>query len=191
MSDSPLTNAIIIIFLLFCATITVGWVGTMQNPAIGEDLMKIFEKEVADQIKGKDTAEIFVHLFFNNLEACILLFLGGASFGILTIFIISLNGVLIGAIMEIVRKDHSVAFVAAAILPHGIFEIPAFILSGALGIMLAQSLIAEWYFGTDTNTDAQKFARLFILYALPLIAIAAFIEAFITPIVIHLVAYRI
>jgi len=191
MSDSPLTNAIIIIFLLFCATITVGWVGTMQNPAIGEDLMKIFEKEVADQITGKDSAEIFVHLFFNNLEVCLLLFLGGASFGILTIFIMSLNGILIGAIMEIVRKDHSVAFVAAAILPHGIFEIPAFILSGALGIMLAQSLIAEWYFGTDTNTDAQKFARLFILYALPLIAIAAFIEAFITPIVIHLVAYRI
>jgi len=188
MSDSPLTNAIIIIFLLFCATITVGWVGTMQNPAIGEDLMKIFEKEVADQITGKDSPEIFVKLFLNNLEACILLFLGGASFGILTIFIISLNGVLIGAIMEIVRKDHSVAFVAAAILPHGIFEIPAFILSGALGIMLAQSLIAEWYFGTDTNEDAQKFAWLFILYALPLIAIAAFVEAFITPIVIHLVA---
>jgi stage II sporulation protein M len=111
--------------------------------------MKTFEKEVADQIKGKDSPEIFVKLFFNNLEACLLLFLGGASFGILTIFIMSLNGILIGAIMEIVSKDHPLIFVAAAILPHGIFEIPAFILSGALGIMLAQSLISEWYYGTD------------------------------------------
>jgi Uncharacterized membrane protein len=188
MSNSPFTKAVIIIFLLFCATITVGWVVTMQNPSFGEDLMKTFEKEVADQIKGKDSPEIFVKLFFNNLEACLLLFLGGASFGILTIFIMSLNGILIGAIMEIVSKDHPLIFVAAAILPHGIFEIPAFILSGALGIMLAQSLISEWYFGTDTDEDARKFARLFIIYALPLVAIAAFVEAFITPIIIQLVA---
>ena len=89
--------------------------------------------------------------------------------------------------MEIVHKDHSVAFVAAAILPHGIFEIPAFIISGAIGILLAQSLINEWYNGTDTAEDAKKFARIFILYVLPLVAIAAFIEAFITPIIIHLV----
>jgi stage II sporulation protein M len=188
MSNSPLTDAIIVILLLFCATITVGWVGTMQNPAIGENLMKLFEKEVAGQIMGKDSADIFARLFFNNLEACILLFLGGASFGILTIFIMSLNGILIGSIMEIVHKEHSFAFVAAAILPHGIFEIPAFIISGALGILLAQSLINEWYDGSDTGEDAKKFARTFLLYVLPLVAIAAFVEAFITPIVIQLVA---
>jgi stage II sporulation protein M len=159
----------------------------MQNPVIGENLMKLFEKEVAGEIMGKDSTEIFVKLFFNNLEACILLFLGGASFGIITIFIITLNGILIGAIMEIVHADHSVAFVAAAILPHGIFEIPAFIISGAIGILLAQSLINEWYNGTDTADDARKLARTFIMYVLPLVAIAAFVEAFITPIIIHLV----
>jgi stage II sporulation protein M len=188
MSNTALINAIIVTFLLFFATVTVGWVGTMQNPEIGENLMKLFEKEVADQIIGKESSDIFVKLFFNNLEACILLFLGGASFGILTIFIMSLNGILIGAIMEIVHKDHSFAFVAAAILPHGVFEIPAFILSGALGILLAQSLIAEWYNGADTAEDAKKFCRTFILFVIPLLAIAAFIEAFITPIIIHLVA---
>jgi stage II sporulation protein M len=188
MSESPLTNAIIIAILLFFATITIGWVGTMQNPQIGEDLMKLFEKEIAGQIMGKDTPEIFVRLFFNNLEACVLLFLGGASFGILTIFILSLNGILIGSIMEIVHKDHSVVFVAAAILPHGIFEIPAFILAGSFGILLAQSLIAEWYNGGDAAEDARRFARLFIVYVVPLVAIAAFVEAFITPIIIHLVA---
>lgn len=188
MSDSPLRNAIIVTFLLFFATITVGWVGTMQNPDIGENLMKLFEKEVAGQIRGNEAPEIFIKLFLNNLEACILLFLGGASFGILTIFIMSMNGIVIGAIMEIVHKNHSAVFVAAAILPHGIFEIPAFILSGALGILLAQSLIGEWYTGADAAEDAQKLARTFLQYAFPLLAIAAFIEAFITPVIIQLVA---
>jgi stage II sporulation protein M len=94
----------------------------------------------------------------------------------------------IGAIMEIISKDHSAAFVAAALLPHGIFEIPAFIISGALGILLAQSLIAEWYGSGDTAEAAQVFARLFLVVVLPLIFVAAGVEAFITPVIIHLVA---
>jgi stage II sporulation protein M len=188
MSNSPLTNAIIVTLLLFFTTIMIGWVGSAQNPSIGESLLKMFEKEVAGQMDGTNPYDMCVKLFANNLQACILLFLGGASFGILTIFIMSLNGIVIGAIMQLVSKDHTALFVAAAIVPHGIFEIPAFILSGALGILLAQSLIAEWYGGGDTGADARGFGRLFVMYVLPLVAIAACVEAFITPVVIHLVA---
>jgi stage II sporulation protein M len=188
MSNSPLTNALIVTFLLFFTTITVGWVGAAQNPSVGQDLLKLFEKEVAGQMNGTDPFDMCLQLFANNLQACVLLFLGGASFGILTIFIMSLNGIVIGAIMEIVHKDHTPLFVAAAILPHGIFEIPAFIIAGALGILLAQSLIAEWYGSGDTAADAHRFCRMFVLYVLPLVAIAACVEAFITPVVIHLVA---
>lgn len=188
MSDSPLTNAIIVVLLLFFATITVGWVGSAQNPAVGEQLMALFEKEVAGQMDGGNPYDMCVKLFFNNFQACILLFLGGASFGILTIFIMSLNGIVIGAIMELVSREHTALFVAAAIVPHGIFEIPAFIISGALGILLAQSLVAEWYSGTDSAVAAYAFARLFLVVVLPLVAIAACVEAFITPVIIHLVA---
>jgi stage II sporulation protein M len=188
MSNSPLTNAIIVTLLLFFTTITVGWVGSAQNPAVGEELMKLFEKEVAGQMDGENPLDMCIKLFFNNLQACILLFLGGATFGILTIFIMSLNGIVIGAIMELVHKDHTPLFVAAAILPHGIFEIPAFIISGALGILLAQSLIAEWYGSGDSAVASYAFARIFLIVVLPLVATAATVEAFITPVVIHLVA---
>ncbi len=188
MSDGQLKNAIFITLILFFAMLTAGWIWTAHDPAMGEDLMKLFEKEVVGQLKGDNPYEMFVKLFANNFEACILLFLGGASCGILTVFILSLNGVVIGAIMEIIHHDHSIAFVAAAILPHGIFEIPAFVIAGALGFLLARSLIAEWYGGADMAIDAGRYARLFVTYVLPLIAIAAFVEAFITPAVIHLVA---
>jgi stage II sporulation protein M len=188
MSNSPLTNAIIITFLLFSATLTFGWFGSMLNPQVGEDLLKLFEKEVAGQMDGQNPYDMFPKLFANNLEACLLLFLGGASFGIITIFIMSLNGIVIGAVMEIISKDHSAAFVAAALLPHGIFEIPAFIISGALGILLAQSLVAEWYGSGDTAVAAQAYARVFLAFVLPLVFIAAGVEAFITPVIIHLVA---
>jgi stage II sporulation protein M len=188
MSNSPLTNAIIITLLLFFTCLVVGWLGASQNPQVGTELLQLFEKEIAGQIDSGNPYDMVVKLFANNLEACVFLFLGGASFGILTIFIMSLNGIVIGAIMEIISKDHSALFVAAALVPHGIFEIPAFIISGALGILLAQALIAEWYGSGDSAVAAHVYARLFLMVVLPLVATAAIVEAFITPVVIHLVA---
>jgi stage II sporulation protein M len=187
MSENGLGRAVIIISLLFFSTILIGWVGTAQNHAVGEEFMKMFEKDVARQVMGGSDAEVGGKLFLNNLEACLLLFLGGASFGIFTIFIMSLNGIVIGAILEIVHEQHSAAFVAAAILPHGIFEIPGFIIAGALGIMLSQSLVNEYYGKGDAAADTQRLARNFVLLVLPLIAVAALVEAFITPQVIQLV----
>jgi Uncharacterized membrane protein len=184
----PLKNALIITVLLFIVAMLVGWIGTAHTPAIGEQIMALFQKEVAGQITVDNPADMCAKLLANNLEACIMLFLGGASFGIITLFILGLNGVVIGSVTEIVSQGHSAAFIAAALLPHGIFEIPAFIIAGALGFCMAQSLIAEWYGAGDTGEDAKNYGRLFLLYVLPLICIAAVVEAFITPAVIHLVA---
>ncbi len=188
MSDSPLTTAVLVTSLLFISMVTLGWVGSAQNPSMGEDLIKMFEKEFAGQMNDTNSLDMCFKIFLNNLQACILLFLGGASFGVLTLLILSLNGIVIGAIMEIVSKDHTALFVAAAILPHGIFEIPAFILSGAIGVLLARSLITEFHGSGDTAVDARRFGWLFIRYILPLVSLAAVVEAFITPVVIQLVA---
>ncbi|MGD1004432.1 MAG: stage II sporulation protein M [Methanoregulaceae archaeon] len=187
MSDPTLKNAVIIIFLLFFSTILVGWVGTAQHPDIGEEFMRLFEKQVGGQVMGGSALEVAGKIFANNLEACVLLFLGGASFGILTIVIMSLNGIVIGAIMELVHKQHSFTFVAAAILPHGVFEIPGFVIAGALGIMFSQSLVNEYYGSGDASAEAQRLAHLFVLLVLPLITVAAIVEAFITPQIIQLV----
>ncbi|MDD5186958.1 MAG: stage II sporulation protein M [Methanoregula sp.] len=188
MFEMKLSHAILITLFLFSVTLVAGWIGTTENPEMGTSLMELFEKEVVGQLKDAGPSTMVVNLFINNLEACILLFLGGATFGLLTFFIMSLNGVVIGAIMQIIHEDHSVAFIAAAILPHGIFEIPAFLIAGALGIMVAHSLVAEWYDRADAAAEAHRCARMFGMYVLPLVTVAATVEAFITPAIIRLVS---
>lgn len=185
--EPSLNKAIVLSFLLFLSMLLIGWVGAQYHPDVGEQFMSLFQKEVAGQIAGGSSVDICSKIFLNNLEACILLFLGGASFGIVTIFIMSLNGIVIGAIMELVQKSHSPAFVAAAILPHGIFEIPGFVIAGALGIVFSQVLVSEYYGSGDAAATGAGLARLFLLAVIPLIAVAACVEAFITPHVIQMV----
>ncbi len=187
MFDPSLKKAVVLTFLLFFSMLTIGWVGAAHHPEIGEQFMHLFQKEVAGQVMGGSSLEIALKIFANNTEACLLLFLGGASFGILTIFIMSLNGIVIGAIMQLVQQEHSPAFVAAAILPHGIFEIPGFVIAGALGIVFSQALVNEYYGTGDAAAEGQKLLLTFLLLVLPLIAVAAGVEAFITPHVIQLV----
>ncbi|MGA2104915.1 stage II sporulation protein M [Methanoregula sp.] len=197
MSDpetSPLTepaslgNTITVTVLLFLVAVIVGWIGTVHDPEIGNELLQMFQREIAGQITISDPFNMCINIFANNLDACILLFLGGASFGIITMVILSLNGIVIGAVTEIISKGHSAIFIAAAILPHGIFEIPAFIIASSLGFLMGQSLIAEWYGTADSAVDAAHLARRFLLFVIPLIAVAAVVEAFITPVIIQIVA---
>ena len=130
-----------------------------------------------------------VKLFANNLQACILLFLGGATFGILTIFIMSLNGIVIGAIMEIVNKDHTALFRCRCHPPARHLRDPG--LHHLRGPRDPPCPVTDR--GVVRERGLPRYAptrsaRIFLLYVLPLVAIAACVEAFITPVVIHLVA---
>ena len=173
--------------LLFVFALVAGIIIASRDPSIGMTLMNIFRETMLGGIDESNPFALVLAIFLNNLQACILLFLGGASFGILTVFILGSNGFVIGAILELVRQEIGALFVIAAILPHGIFEVPAFLISGTLGLMLARSLWREWHGLEDAAPAATRSGRLFITVVVPVIVLAAFIEAFITPQIILLV----
>jgi stage II sporulation protein M len=188
MPEMAFRTAAAIAIAAFLLTGIAGVIVVRQVPTAGEEIIRIVQEEVVGKVDAKDPYSLSVFLFANNLQACILLFLGGVTVGLLTLFIIASNGVIIGGIMELVREERGLLFVAAAILPHGIFEIPSFIISGALGLILGGALLAEWQGGGDMAAVAERHGRTFLLVVVPLVAIAAVIEAFITPEIIHLVS---
>jgi stage II sporulation protein M len=187
MSDLAFRTASAIAILAFLLTAIAGVAVVIKSPSTGKQFIQIVQDEVIGKIDAKDPLSLAIFIFANNLQACILLFLGGVTLGILTLFIIASNGIIIGGIMELVREERGLLFVAAAILPHGIFEIPSFIISASLGFILGTALLAEWHGEGDSAETARAHARTFLLVVVPLVAIAAFIEAFITPQIIHLV----
>lgn len=185
MSDLARNAAITVGFLVF-AVLAGAWM-TAQDPGIGRQLITVLKDSIVGEALDSNTVMFATKLFLNNLEACLLMFLGGASLGVLTVFIIGTNGFVIGSILEMVRQEHSFLYVVAAIAPHGIFEIPAFVLSGALGLSLAAALWREWLGSEDAAAHAAGLGRIFLLAVLPLVAVAACTEAFITPEILRLV----
>ncbi len=181
-------TAAIFAMAAFLLTAVAGAAIVSGSPETGRQFIQIVRDEILGKVDAHDPPALAVFIFANNLQACILLFLGGATFGLLTLFIIAANGIIIGGIMELVRAERGLLYVTAAVLPHGIFEIPSFIISASLGFILGAALHAEWRGGGDSAATAGGHARTFLLVVVPLVAIAAIIEAFITPQIIQLVS---
>jgi stage II sporulation protein M len=188
MTELALRAAAAFSIAAFLVTAVLGVAIVLSSPETGMEFIRIVRDEVMGKVDAHDPPALAAFIFANNLQACVLLFLGGATFGLLTLVIIAANGIIIGGIMELVREEKGLLFVGAAILPHGIFEIPSFIISASLGFILGASLWAEARGEGDAAATAKAHARTFLLVVVPLVAIAAFIEAFITPHVIQLVS---
>ena len=80
-------------------------------------------------------------------------------------------------------------YVAAAILPHGIIELPMILLSAALGTrlgMMTFSRIKKEVSNEDILSELKRSISFYFRWILPLLFIAAVIETLITPIVQYL-----
>jgi stage II sporulation protein M len=187
MSDEGILRAVLIAAVFFAVTLGMGVLAVNQDPVVGEEVLKILQEEIFGQITDENPFSVAIKIFLNNLEACLILFIGGAAFGILTLLVLGMNGLLIGAVIELVRQQEGVVFVAAAIVPHGIFEVPAFILASAFGLLLADALFRELQGTADAAEKAFLLGRQFLTFVVPLLLVAAFTEAFITPEIVNLV----
>jgi uncharacterized membrane protein SpoIIM required for sporulation len=76
------------------------------------------------------------------------------------------------------------AFVAAFVLPHGLFEIPAAILATAFAVRIGASITAPregLTVGEGLVAAIADFAKVFLFLVIPLLLVAAFVEANLTP----------
>ena len=131
-------------------------------------------------------------LFTNNLKVSLLMICGGVLFGVVPVLGVLANGALVGFVLLILTvKDHvnPLLIFVAGILPHGIFEIPAYLLASALGMRIGWLIIRTLAdrAGTDEWRAVGKDAAPTILWVMGLLFVAAMIETGITPLLIRLV----
>mgnify|MGYP005762275987 FL=1 len=128
----------------------------------------------------------FFALLFNNIRASALMaILGIIPFLFLPAIILGYNAVIIGiACAFSMAMGTGVSFLVLALLPHGIFEIPALILSAALGIYLCKELVKKLVGRSRLASFSGVFLsmlRFYLCVILPLLVVAALVETYFTP----------
>ncbi len=126
-------------------------------------------------------------VFFTNLRAlAVATVLGMFSLGVLGVVLLMIPLGLVGYFagqMALVGVSPLLFFVAF-ILPHGLFEIPAAILEGAAILHLGASVIAPppgKTLGESWLLALADWAKISLGLVVPLLAVAALLEAFVTP----------
>jgi uncharacterized membrane protein SpoIIM required for sporulation len=126
-------------------------------------------------------------IWLHNLRVIALAtILGMFSFGVLGLLVMMAPIALIAYITANVASAgiSPVLFLGGLVLPHGIFEVPAIILTGAAVLQLGATLAApagNLTIGEALVVSLAKWAKVMIGVIFPLFLIAAVVEVFITP----------
>jgi uncharacterized membrane protein SpoIIM required for sporulation len=121
-------------------------------------------------------------IMVNNLAVSFKTIAGGMLLGLGTIYILFLNGVLIGAIATLVGQNGLAFPFWAFVFPHGSLELPAIFLAGGSGFLIARAVLLP---GRYRRIDALRYYGLLaakLVYGLiPMLIIAGVIEGFFSP----------
>jgi uncharacterized membrane protein SpoIIM required for sporulation len=161
-------------------------------PAMGAgDVVGNFDSNLAQL--GFVSAGGAAWVFFTNLRALgLATLLGIFSLGILAVVLLmiplSLTGFFAGQVTLLGISP--LEFFAAFILPHGLFEITAAVLTGAAILRLGASILAPppgKTVGEGWLLALADWAKVSMALVAPLLLVAAGVEVFVTPLVVRLV----
>jgi stage II sporulation protein M len=113
----------------------------------------------------------------------------GVLGGLPPMFFAVLNGFFIGHFSYHVALDYSLGFIAAALIPHGVIEIPTILLSSAAGMGLGYAFINRLRGQGSLRAEFGKALLLYITKIMPLLILAAVLEVTLTPIVVAFLGF--
>lgn len=122
------------------------------------------------------------YIMYNNISVSLKAIVFGITLGIGTIYVLFINGTVLGALTGIVYLYGDPVNYWSLILPHGIIELTAIFISGAAGLIIAKSILlpGEYTRGHSLIDGAKKAVSL-IMGIIIMLVIAGIIEGFFTP----------
>lgn len=175
---------ILLSVILFVGSAILGFVAASRDP----QLVAICMEEIGSKlgwILGLSPPMMMGFIFLNNLFASTIAMLLGIGFGIVPALVAVLNGVVLGVIGYHAIDTIGVMYLVAAILPHGIIELPTVLICIGVGFRLGHLLLLT-FLGKDVDLGGEvRFALRLLRWVVLFLFLAAVIETLITPIVIQ------
>ena len=185
------SNWIIIAALFFLIGIFVASFAFGNEDLFLADLtetQQTFLQEMADMIFAGSPIKGIALLFFNNIVASLQMMLLGIFLGVPPLLGLFSNGALLGTLISGLGHEGIpvFSFLSVGILPHGIFELPAFFISAAFGLKMGFHLVfplPQKKRGESLGIIWREYFSIFPLVVY-LLFIASIIEVVMTPLLV-------
>lgn len=159
------------IFVFFFSAVLGFFVAPPE--AVFEEIIK-FIQELLATTKDLSHFGLVWFLFLNNIKSAFFSIMLGFFFGAFPIIACFANGYFLGVVSRIVVSEEGILSLWR-LLPHGIFEIPAILISFGVGLKFGTFLFKD-----EKGKHFKKYfwnsVRIFLLIVLPLLIIAGIIE---------------
>jgi uncharacterized membrane protein SpoIIM required for sporulation len=174
---------------LFTVAALVGWWLAWQDPMF---MALVVPDELIAQVRDRQELwtgsivgiEPFAssNIMINNIRVSFSALAGGMTAGVLTTYLMLLNGLLLGTIGALVGQNNLAYPFWAFVFPHGALELPAIFLAAAAGFLLARAILFPApYRRTDALKQYGQQAAQLMFGVVPLLVIAGIIEGFFSP----------
>lgn len=171
-------NLILISLIFF---ILGGIAGFLSFEKTEKQLVPLLKDVVFANIIEESKFQTALNILSRNLWATAILLVSGITV-VIPIVILFANGFIFGFVSKLtLTKNLGILIFIEGVLPHSIFEFPAFLISAAMGIRTGIII-----FGTRKDRmknlilHLKELAIIYLLVIIPLLVIAAFIEAFVS-----------
>jgi uncharacterized membrane protein SpoIIM required for sporulation len=175
-------------FLIFAVTGVASWAVTIHDPTfahrlLGPQMMDTIEKrEMWTQsivtIKPLAASTIMT----NNLSVSFATFALGITAGIGTVWMMVVNGLLIGVIGAATWQAGMALQLWSFVAPHGVLELPAIFIAGGAGLEIARGMLFPGLLPRrESLARAGGRAARLVLGIVPMLVVAGIIEGFVSP----------
>ncbi len=177
---------------LSCSFFAMGYLLSFNALSRDPELFKLLEeaaipflRELGELVFSDNLLTGSLILFAHNLAASLQIILLGFILGIPALFSALANGSLLGAFVARMAQEGimPLQFLLVGIMPHGIFELPAFFISAALGLKMGYHIVFPLPGRGRRATLGHILLEIrdCVPFIALLLAIAALLEVFVTP----------
>lgn len=185
-----MASALLFTLLLFMLSIIAGWLLVRQQPELAAlfastemiNHVEAGELWTDDLLNIMPSSVLSISIITNNITVSLFAFALGALYGLGTLYIILLNGLMLGGIFAFTARHQMDRALFEFIIPHGVVELSVVVISAAMGLRLGEALLRP---GNRTRAESlhavSMTAGRVMLAAVPFLVIAGLIEGFISP----------
>jgi stage II sporulation protein M len=167
--------------IFFGIGIAIGLMIVSRYPGLADH----FEDSVANFIRtfrGLPRLQLAGAIFLNNASKTLLAITLGTLFGVVPGIFLLTNGVALGVVFTLAAQSKGLWLSLLSILPHGVIELPGVFLGTSIGLLAGSHAVKTLRRRTDAALifELKRGIRFFCTVIVPLLLVAAFVEAFVT-----------